>query len=434
VTPAALTIAANNTNKVYGAAVPALGASYSGFVNGDTTNSLTTRASLSTTATSASPAGSYPIAASGAAGTNYSIGYVAGTLTVTPAALTIAANNTNKVYGAAVPALGASYSGFVNGDTTNSLTTQASLSTTATATSTVGAYPIAASGAAGSNYTIGYVAGTLLITKARPTGYLTSSKNPVPPDQTVVFTLGLSVELPGAGTPTGSTTFKVDGLVVETSNLSTGSATFSTATLAVGTHTVEAQYSGSADFLGATVSLSPVQLINTPPVAGADTLGRSPAAGTKVALATLLANDYDADGDPIVLITLDTNSTYGGVLSQSNGWVYYTPPVGFTNDDAFAYTIGDGRGASATGTVSVLVFSDILPSPNLAIVGLGDGAYLVQFDGIPGATYRIEYTETMAVPDWQLVGEALADDAGQFQFIDRPPSGQPGRFYRSVSP
>ena len=48
---------------------------------------------------------------------DYTISYVAGTLTVTPAALTITANNQTKVYGAALPTLTASYSGFVNGDT-----------------------------------------------------------------------------------------------------------------------------------------------------------------------------------------------------------------------------------------------------------------------------------------------------------------------------
>ena len=55
------------------------------------------------------------------------ISYVAGTLTVTPAALTITADNQTKVYGAALPTLTASYSGFVNGDTSASLTTQPTL-------------------------------------------------------------------------------------------------------------------------------------------------------------------------------------------------------------------------------------------------------------------------------------------------------------------
>ena len=164
VTPAALTITANNASKLYGAALPTLSTSYSGFVNGDSASNLTTQPSLSTTATAGSNVGSYAITASGAVDANYTISYAAGTLTVTPAALTITANNASKLYGAALPALSASYNGFVNGDSASSLTTQPSLSTTATAASNVGSYAITASGAVDPNYTISYVAGTLTVT------------------------------------------------------------------------------------------------------------------------------------------------------------------------------------------------------------------------------------------------------------------------------
>ncbi len=92
VTPAPLTITAASASKVYGAALPALTARYSGFVNGDTASSLTTPPSLSTTATAASPVVSiYAITAAGAADGNYTITYASGTLTVTPAPLTITA-------------------------------------------------------------------------------------------------------------------------------------------------------------------------------------------------------------------------------------------------------------------------------------------------------------------------------------------------------
>ena len=163
VTPAALTITADDKSKVYGAALPTLTASYSGFVNGDTASSLTSPVVLSTSASAASDAGTYPITPSGAASANYTISFVAGTLTVTPAALTITADDKSKVYGAALPTLTASYSGFVNGDTVASLNTPVSLSTTATAASAVGTYPITASGAADANYTISFVAGTLTV-------------------------------------------------------------------------------------------------------------------------------------------------------------------------------------------------------------------------------------------------------------------------------
>src|SRR5207245_661658 len=163
-----LTITADIKTKLYGAALPGLTVSYSGFVNGDSSASLTTQPSISTTATSASHvAGSpYSITASGAVDSNYSIGYVAGSLTVTPASLTIAADNKSKVYGAALPTLTVSYLGFVNGDTSASLTTQPTITTTATAASHVAGspYTITASGAADSDYSISYIATRLTVT------------------------------------------------------------------------------------------------------------------------------------------------------------------------------------------------------------------------------------------------------------------------------
>ena len=166
INPVGLTITANNQSKAYGAALPALTVGYSGFVNGDTAASLTTAPAVTTTGTASSAAGTYPITASGAVDANYTISYVAGTLTVNPVGLTITANNQSKAYGAAMPALTVGYSGFVNGDTAASLTTPPAVTTTGTASSAVGTYPITASGAVDANYTISYVAGTLTINKA----------------------------------------------------------------------------------------------------------------------------------------------------------------------------------------------------------------------------------------------------------------------------
>jgi diphthamide synthase (EF-2-diphthine--ammonia ligase) len=166
VTPVALTITANNQTKVYGAALPTLTASYGGFVNGDTAANLDTEPTLITTATDFSHAGTYAITASGAVDADYSISYAPGTLTVTPEGLTITADNQTKVYGAELPALTASYSGFVNGDTAASLTTQPALITTATDISHAGNYAITASGAVDTDYTISYAGGTLTVTPA----------------------------------------------------------------------------------------------------------------------------------------------------------------------------------------------------------------------------------------------------------------------------
>ena len=79
---APLTITANDTSKVYGAALPTFTAGYSGFLNGDTAASLDAPVTLGTTATASSPVGAYAITASGATDTNYAVTFVNGTLTV----------------------------------------------------------------------------------------------------------------------------------------------------------------------------------------------------------------------------------------------------------------------------------------------------------------------------------------------------------------
>ncbi|MGP0063510.1 MAG: MBG domain-containing protein [Isosphaeraceae bacterium] len=83
--PAPLTITANNQSTLSGQPIPSRTVSCTGLVNGDTPTSLTTPPCLSTTATSASPVGTYPILVGGAADPNYTITYQPGVLTVSPA-------------------------------------------------------------------------------------------------------------------------------------------------------------------------------------------------------------------------------------------------------------------------------------------------------------------------------------------------------------
>lgn len=82
VNKALLTITANDCTKQEGEETPVLTVSYSGFKNNDSALSLATQPTATTTATTASPAGSYPITVSGAASNNYIFDYVNGTLTV----------------------------------------------------------------------------------------------------------------------------------------------------------------------------------------------------------------------------------------------------------------------------------------------------------------------------------------------------------------
>jgi hypothetical protein len=163
VTPAAVTVTAASAARLYGSANPALGASYAGFVNGETSAVLTSPAVVLTSAGTTSGVGHYATHAAGATASNYSFMYVDGVLTVNPVALTARANNVERVYGSGVPSLGVSYSGFVNGET------EAVLGARAVATSSgvnVGTYAITASGAQAANYVVAYVNGALTVRPA----------------------------------------------------------------------------------------------------------------------------------------------------------------------------------------------------------------------------------------------------------------------------
>jgi len=166
ISAAPLTISAVNQTMTYGGAIPALTASYSGFVNGDGPAKLTTQPTITTPATSSSPVGTYPITAAGAVDPNYIIAYNPGTITVQRATLTVTPNSVSATYGQAVPNLTASYSGFVNGDNVSGLTIPPAISTTATSSSAAGTYPITASGGVSPNYSFVYNPGTLTIIPA----------------------------------------------------------------------------------------------------------------------------------------------------------------------------------------------------------------------------------------------------------------------------
>lgn len=86
---------------------------------------------------------------------------------------------------------------------------------------------------------------------------LTSAANPTVFGQTATFTATVAAGTGGAGTPTGNVTFTVNGISQPTSvPLSNGIATFSTATLGVGNHTVLADYAGSPTFRPASAALA----------------------------------------------------------------------------------------------------------------------------------------------------------------------------------
>ena len=161
ITGAPLTITAANVTSVYGASTPKLTGSVVGAVNGDSFVEA-----FKTSADSTSPAGVYAIvpSVSGSPLSNYTANVQNGQLQITPAPLTVKANDVTRVYGVENPHLTGTLEGVLNNDQLNDMYT-----TTADASSLTGTYsitPAAVTGERASSYAVSKVNGTLTITAA----------------------------------------------------------------------------------------------------------------------------------------------------------------------------------------------------------------------------------------------------------------------------
>lgn len=278
-----LTVTANNVSAAQGSPLPTLTYTITGFIPGENQSVVTGSPTLTTTATSSSPVGQYPITVtvSSLVAANYTFTTVAGTLTmgtavaqtisfpaianvtygatpitlgatssaplavsysvvgpatlsgpvltingagtiavtasqvgnstygpaspvtqsftVSPAVLTVTANNATRLNDVQNPTFTSTISGFVNGDTQNiAVSGTPALSTVATTSSPIGTYPItiAVGTLKSANYTFNLLPGTLTITTGGPIPDFTLSATPqsltVPQGQIVQATITLS--------------------------------------------------------------------------------------------------------------------------------------------------------------------------------------------------------------------------------------------------
>ncbi|HEV7927236.1 MAG TPA: MBG domain-containing protein [Verrucomicrobiae bacterium] len=559
VTGVSLTITADNLSTTYGAALPTLTASYTGFVNGDTAASLTTLPMLSTTATSAShvTGSPYSITPGGASDSDYSILYVNGTLTVTGASLTITADNQSKAYGAALPTLTASYAGFVNGDTSANLNILPTLATVATAGSPAGAYAIIASAAVDSDYAIGYVNGTLSVTPLAltvtadpatrsygttnpvftgtivglvdgdditatyssnaqtnsPAGiylivptlvdplhqasnysvalnnanlnvvaalvlnsepaYFVVGNGPVDLDANAMVNDGDSINFAGGlltvtivtnanaedelavtsqGTNAGQigvqgTNVSYGGAMFATLSQTTNSLliTFGTNSLSSATLTAllrQVTFTGDDTSTNSwvvqvelaygsnTVFASRVVLLDHPPVAADVVITATKGVTLTIPISELLTNVTDEDGDTITLASVDGISDEGGIVTTNGTTLTYAPPDNLVADeDSFGVLYSDGRGGEAVGFVTF----EFLPVNQIQIDASDITTTGVQltFGGMPGHAYDVQFSTDLL--SWSFLETVTATSTGIIDVLDAAAKNMPHRFYRAVA-
>jgi hypothetical protein len=194
ITAANLTITADNQTRPYGDANPPLTATFTGLTNGDTAAAIPGVA-LTTPAVPASNVGGYVINVTSGANTNYTIAYVNGQLSITPAPLQIAADDKARLFGQPNPPFTATATGFKLGQSVADLSGTLILGSPATSTSPAGAYPIVPSGVTSTNYAITFVDGVLVVGQALP-----------PADNALITAIGRNIMLGSDAVPPGAVT------------------------------------------------------------------------------------------------------------------------------------------------------------------------------------------------------------------------------------
>lgn len=128
-------------------------------------------------------------------------------------------------------------------------------------------------------------------------------------------------------------------------------------------------YSVSDGVGGSATGTVNIDVADLPPVANTDVIAAQSNGGGSV---NVLANDTDADGDTLT-ITQFTQAAHGAV-AFNGGVATYTTIGGYTGADSFTYTIDDGHGQTATGTVNVTV-TNPLPGCTISISGPASGVF-----------------------------------------------------------
>jgi parallel beta-helix repeat protein len=307
VTPATLTIhPTSNQSKVYGAAVPKLTETVTGFVYKD--NSTLLSGSIGTVATTTSGVGSYAFTVGTlSAGPNYVLVVAAlPTFAVTPATLIVTpAAGQSMVYGSPVPLLTGTVSGYVNGDTSSLLT--GSPGTVATSSSHVGTYAFTSGTlSAGPNY--------IFSVTASPTFAVT------PATLTITPTAGQS-KVYGSAVPalTGTPSGFVNG---DTSALLTGSiATAATAASGVGTYAFTSGTLSAGPNYTIFVAASPTFAVTPATLTITPKAGQSKVYGTPTPILKEAATGF-VNGDTSALLTGNLGTT--ATLTSGVGTYAYT--------------------------------------------------------------------------------------------------------------
>jgi large repetitive protein len=406
VDPVAINILASSPSMNFGDAPPAITPTYFGLKNGDTQTS--TPPTCSTTATNASPVGSYPSSCTGASDPNYTITEVAGSVSVNPAPTsfsitvggsatsdTIDFGDTATLAEIGLPGSAGGTVTFTSGSTTLCTATLPVTSCPTDPSLAVNDYPEVTGTFADTdgNYldSTGSNNPDLTVQLQQTTTTVGSSANPSGFGESVTFTATVT-----ATDGDGTVAFSADsnpisgcGAQTLTPSGDAEQATCTTSALTIGKHPIAAVYSGDGNYATSSGSLVGGQSVNLSPTSFSITVNAGPTAMVNFGTtATLAESGLPGDASGSVTYTSGATTLCTEVLPLTSCPTSASLPVGDYSSISAAFVDTDGNFGNSTSTNAVSLEVDQLST-----------ATTVSSSGSP-STFGTSVTFTAAVsPD-----------------------------------
>jgi VCBS repeat-containing protein len=184
---------------------------------------------------------------------------------------------------------------------------------------------------------------------------------PVATDDAYATTKGAALSVAAPGVLTNDTDFDGDQLTAALVD-APGHGTVTLNANGSFTYTPDAGFAGSDSFtyrandgsLDSNLATVTFTVTNTAPVAQDDVYTTHLATPLSVPAPGVLANDTDADGDPVTA-ELAAGPSHGTLTLNADGSFSYTSNAGFTGSDSFTYRANDGTVDSNLATVTLTV-------------------------------------------------------------------------------
>ena len=166
-----------------------------------------------------------------------------------------------------------------------------------------------------------------------------------------------------------------------------------------------------------------IRVLGVGPVANTAYYTRPANVSLKIYISDLLTNVTDANGFAISLVGVGTDglngyTTNGATLFNEGTFIGYTNSVTPNVNDSFEYTVSDGHGSTATGTVVIILDNNIVGQTNVKL-SISNVNVTANFFGWPGFRYSVERsTNLVQGAGWVTISTNTAPANGLIQIID----------------